>query len=258
MSEHVTITEAAGIVEIRLNRPEKRNALNGAMYEACLDALVGGCARASVRAFLFTSEGPTFCAGNDIADFLRLGGEVQQTPATRFIRALPTCTKPMVAAVQGEAVGIGTTMLLHCDLVYASPEASLSVPFVGMGLVPEAGSSLLLPQRLGAQRAARMLLLGEPMGAGQALQAGLLNEIVPHDALRGHASAKAAILAAKPPMALAAARALMRAGQDALLARMDQEMEAFARAVRGPEAREAFTAFLEKRPADFSGAPDPG
>ena len=152
-------------------------------------------------------------------------------------------------------MGIGTTMLLHCDLVYASPDASLSAPFVSMGIVPEAGSSLLMPQLLGMQRAARLLLLGEPMSAEQALQAGLVSEIVPEAALRDHARRKARILATKPPKALAAARALMRTGQEMLAAHMQREMEAFAQAVRGPEAREAFTAFMEKRPADFSRLP---
>ena len=263
MSEHVSVNEDRGVVEIRLNRTEKKNALTGAMYQTMTSALAGGCGVAhaaprleqgndAVRVFLITAEGSTFSAGNDIGDFLRASGEAGEPAASRFIHQLVNCTKPIVAAVQGAAVGIGTTMLLHCDLVYASPDASLSVPFVSMGLVPEAGSSLLLPRLLGAQRAARLLLLGEAMVAEQALQAGLVTEIVSAASLQEHARGKAIALAAKPPMALSATRALMRGGQDEVAAQMRREFEAFARALRGVEAREAFTAFMEKRPPDFS------
>ena len=252
MSENVAVVEAGGIVEIRLDRTDKKNALTGAMYDTMTAALLEGCGRDSARVFLISAEGATFCAGNDIGDFLRARDDPSEPPALRFIAALVACAKPIVAAVQGAAVGIGTTMLLHCDLVYASPEASLSVPFVNMGLVPEAGSSLLLPHVLGASRAARLLLLGEALGAEEAREAGLVTAVVPLEALREHARGKASLLAAKPPMALAATRALMRGGRDGLEARIRAESEALGRAIRGPEAREAFTAFLEKRPASFA------
>ena len=251
MDETVGVAEQDGVVEIRLNRVEKKNALNVAMYEACIAALVEGCGRDSARVFLITSEGPTFTAGNDIGEFLRAGPDLGASPGGRFIEALARCGKPIVAAVQGAAIGIGATMLLHCDLVYASPEASLSVPFVAMGLVPEAGSSLLMPLLLGRQRAARLLLLGEAMGAEEAREAGLVSGIVPVEQLRAHAREKAKALASRPQAALATSRALMRPDSEVLTAHMRREMEAFGRAVRGPEAREAFAAFLEKRAPVF-------
>ncbi len=254
MDETVRIAEQDGVVEIRLNRVEKKNALNFAMYEACTAALLEGCCRDSVRVFLITAEGATFTAGNDIGDFLRAGAgaDLGPSPGGRFIESLARCGKPIVAAVQGAAIGIGTTLLLHCDLVYASPEASLSVPFVSMGLVPEAGSSLLMPALLGRQRAARLLLLGESMSAEEAREAGLVSGIVPLDHLRAHARDKARTLAGRPQAALAASRALMRPDSEALAAHMQREMEAFGRAVRGHEAREAFAAFLEKRAPVFA------
>ncbi|WP_428395684.1 enoyl-CoA hydratase [Lichenicoccus sp.] len=252
MSAGIIIVEQDGIVEIRLDRTEKKNAMTAAMYDAATDALTEGGLRDSARVFVFTAEGTTFCAGNDMNSFLNPVDELEQSPGWRFIRALAACGKPMVAAVQGAAVGIGTTLLLHCDLVYASPEASLSVPFVSIGLVPEAGSSLLLPHLMGRQRAARMLLLGEAMSAAEAHHAGLVSGIVPLEELRTHAIAKAQALASKPPMALAGTRALMRGDEAALAAHMQREMALFARAVRGPEAREAATAFLEKRAPDFN------
>ena len=252
MSAGIMVVEQDGIVEIRLDRTEKKNAVTPAMYDAATAALTEGGAHDSTRVFVFTAEGSTFCAGNDINSFLNPSDELEQSPGWRFIAALAACEKPMVAAIQGAAVGIGTTMLLHCDLVYASPEASLSVPFVSIGLVPEAGSSLLLPQLLGRQRAARMLLLGEPMTASEAHQAGLVSGIVPLETLRAHAIGKARALASKPPTALAGTRALMRGDEAALAAHMQREMALFASAVRGPEAREAATAFLEKRAPDFT------
>ena len=252
MNKPVSVTAEAGIVEIRLDRTEKKNALTGAMYRMMAAALTDGLKDDSVRAFLITAAGSMFCAGNDIGDFLHVEHDPDDVPAMRFIHALMGCTKPVVAAVHGAAVGIGTTMLLHCDLVYASPEASLSVPFVAMGLVPEAGSSLLMPRLLGMQRAARMLLLGEPMGAEEALQAGLLAGIVAEPGLREHARARAGVLAAKPPEALIATRTLMRGGQDELALRIAHEFEVFGRALKGAEAREAAAAFLEKRAPDFS------
>jgi enoyl-CoA hydratase/carnithine racemase len=251
MSEHVLATESGGIVELRLNRPEKKNALTGAMYDALATALTDGCARSDVRVFLIAAEGDAFCAGNDIADFLRSNGGLDGSPAERFLNALIGCSKPIVAAVNGSAIGVGTTLLLHCDLVYASRAAKLSVPFVSIGLVPEAGSSLLLPQLLGYGRAARLLLLGETLSAEEAHAVGLVGELVAPDALREHARAKAARLAAQPPAALAATRALMRGDRSRLDAQRALEIEAFGRALRGPEAREALTAFMEKRAPDL-------
>ncbi|MBV9747517.1 MAG: enoyl-CoA hydratase/isomerase family protein [Acetobacteraceae bacterium] len=247
MSE-VQTREDDGVVEVRLNRPGKKNALTGAMYGAMADALAQAGASVSARVVLFSAEGDTFTAGNDIGDFLAMAGEFAETPPARFIRALVTFEKPMVAAVQGLAVGVGTTMLLHCDLVYAAPQARFSTPFVDMGLVPEAGSSALLPSRIGYQRAAALLLLGEAMGAEQALAAGLVNAVVAADVLQEHARERARAIAAKPPNALATARRLMRGDRASLEAHMRREQEAFGGAVRSAEARAAFTAFLERRP----------
>ncbi len=255
MTQEILIHEEGGVLELRFNRPDKKNAITGAMYGALTAALADAAARPAVRAVLVTGEGDIFTAGNDIKDFLAMsGGGLDGAPPGRFIRALATFNKPLVAAVHGPAIGIGATLLLHCDLVYASPEASLSVPFVDLGLVPEAGSSVLLPSRVGFARAAALLLLGEPMDAEAACVAGLVNAVIPAGDLLGHARAQARKLAAKPPAALAATRALMRGEPGALLAQMDRESAAFAQALQGAEAREAFTAFLERRAPDFGAA----
>jgi len=246
--------EADGVLELRFNRPEKKNAITGAMDDTLTAALEDALARPAVRAVLIAAEGDTFTAGNDIKDFLAMTGGLADAPPARFIHAIATFGKPLVAAVNGPAIGVGATLLLHCDLVYASPEASLSVPFVDLGLVPEAGSSVLLPARVGFARAASLLLLGEAMDAASACTAGLVNAVIPAGALRDHARAKARKLAAKPPQALAATRALMRGELGALHAQMRLESAAYSRALKGPEAREAFTAFLERRPPNFGAA----
>jgi len=250
----ILINEADGVLELSFNRPEKKNAITGAMYDALTAALQDAAARPAVRAVLIAAEGDMFTAGNDIKDFLAMSGGLASTPPSRFINTIATFGKPLVAAVNGPAIGIGTTLLLHCDLVYASPEASLSVPFVDLGLVPEAGSSMLLPLRVGFARAAALLLLGEPMDAEAARTAGLVNAIVPAAALRDHARAKARKLATKPPAALAAARALMRGEPSALRSQMQLESAAFSKALQGAESREAFNAFLERRAPNFSTA----
>ncbi len=255
--ELILVHEADGMLELRFNRPEKKNAITGAMYDALTAALLDAVARPAIRVVLIAGEGETFTAGNDIKDFLGMTGGLADAPPARFISAIATLAKPLVAAVHGPAIGVGATLLLHCDLVYASPEASLSVPFVDLGLVPEAGSSMLLPLRVGYARAAALLLLGEAMDAQAALAAGLVNAIVPGDALHGHAREKAQKLAAKPPGALAATRALMRGEPGTLHAHMRQEAAAFSQALKGAEAREAFTAFLERRAPNFDAAAAP-
>ena len=252
--ELILIHEADGVLELRFNRPEKQNAITGAMYGTLTAALQDAAMRPAVRAVLIAGEGDIFTAGNDIKDFLAMSGGLAGAPPAQFIRAIATFGKPLVAAVHGPAIGVGATLLLHCDLVYASPEASLSVPFVDLGLVPEAGSSMLLPARVGFARAAALLLLGEPMDAEAARIAGLVNAVVPAEALRAHARAKAQKLAEKPPAALAATRTLMRGEPGPLHAQMELESAAFSRALQGAEAREAFTAFLERRAPDFGAA----
>ena len=247
MTDPILIHDADGVLELRFNRPDKKNAILGAMYDALTHALQDAGTRDAVRAVLIAAEGDAFTAGNDIRDFLAMGGGLERSPPARFIHAIATFAKPLVAAVQGPAVGVGTTLLLHCDLVYASPAATFSVPFVDLGLVPEAGSSLLLPARMGHARAAALLLLGETIGVEAALSAGLLTGIVPPESLQAHARAKAQALAAKPAAALAATRALMRGDSAALHARMRAEGAAFSNALASPEARAAFASFLDRK-----------
>lgn len=248
MTDHIVRMAAGGVLTLRLARPEKKNALTAAMYEALTDGLGAAAADPAITAVLIEGEGGTFCAGNDIGDFVATGGA---EAAMRFIRAIAGFAKPIVAAVDGLAVGVGTTMLLHCDLVYATPAARFSTPFAQIGLVPEAGSSLLLPRRIGEAKAAAMLLLAEPLDAEGAERAGFVTALVAADQLAATARAKAAKLAAMPPQALAATRALMRGDRAVLDAQLTREEQAFATALAGPEAKEALTAFLEKRPPVF-------
>ena len=251
MTSHILSIRHGAVLEARLNRPEKMNAMTGAMYSGIVDILEQASSSNSIRAVLLTAEGSTFTAGNDLAEFMSMSGDLAVSPQSRFVRAITGATKPIVAAVHGRAVGIGTTMLLHCDLVYGTPDLKLSTPFVDMGLVPEAGSTLLFPTYIGLQRASALILLGETLDAEAAVAAGLVNATVPADELHAHALEKAQALAAKAPEAFAEARRLMRADRTQLDACMTKEGEAFARAVRGPEAREAFTAFFEKRKPVF-------
>ncbi len=246
MTDPILMHEADGVLELHFNRPDKKNAILGGMYDTLTAALDRAAASAGIRAVLIGAEGDVFTAGNDIRDFLAMAGGLQDAPPARFIRAIAGFGKPLVAAVQGPAVGVGTTLLLHCDLVYASPAATFSAPFVNLGLVPEAGSSLLLPARMGHARAATLLLLGDSIDAEAAMQAGLLSGIVSADALQAHAREKARQLARQPPAALAASRALMRGDPAALHARMRQEEAAFSHALASPEARAAFAAFLDR------------
>ena len=198
MSESIAIIEdIAGVIEIHIDRPDKKNALTAPMYHAMTAALADASARADIAVVLFTANGDAFCAGNDLKDFM--AGPEGGAAAFAFIRAIAAFDKPIVAAVQGLAVGVGTTMLLHCDLIYAAPDARFIMPFVNLGLVPEAGSSLLAPAPLGHAKAAAMLMLGEPMDAEAADRAGLVTAVVPADGLLAHARAQARILVAKPP-----------------------------------------------------------
>jgi enoyl-CoA hydratase/carnithine racemase len=249
MSEGIERIERDGVVEIHIDRPDKKNALTAAMYRAMTAALADASDRAEIGAVLFAGKGGAFCAGNDLKDFTQgpQGGEA----AFEFIRAIAAFEKPLVAAVQGLAVGVGTTMLFHCDLVYAAPDARFIMPFVNLGIVPEAGSSLLAPATMGYAKAAAMLLLGDPMDAETADRAGLVSAIVAADGLLDHARAKAAALMAKPPQALAATRRLMKGDPAALRARIDEEARLFEEMLASPEAQEAFAAFFEKRTPVF-------
>jgi enoyl-CoA hydratase/carnithine racemase len=246
MSDLVRVENAAGIYHLRLNRPEKRNAITFAMYEALEAGLTAAGADDSVRALLLSGEGAGFCAGNDLHDFINGPNFSSKHPVLGFLRGLVNLKKPLVAAVHGQVVGIGVTMLLHCDLVVAADNARFSMPFVSLGLVPEAASSLLLPQRLGPQRAAELLLLGTPYDASTALSLGLVNRVVAEAAALKEARTLAAALAAQPPAALRATRGLLRGDPAAALARIDAEADIFGAQLKSEEFRNAVQAFLAK------------
>ena len=249
-----------GVTTIEIARPEKKNALTVAMYQAMTDALVAAKADGAVRAVLITGQPGIFTSGNDIEDFMSrgtggggAGSEDNESPVFRFMRALLDCDKPVVAAVTGAAIGIGTTLLLHCDFVYVSDEARLAMPFVSLGLVPEFASSLIVPQLMGNRRAAEKLLLGEPFTPEQAVECGIANAVLPATEVVNHARRVAERFNALPPGAVREAKQLMRAPQrELVLQTIGTEGELFAKRLRSPEAMEAFQAFFQKRQPDFS------
>ena len=255
MSDILTHVEA-GVMTLTFNRVDKKNSITRAMYAALADGLERAAQDAAVRVVLIQGDATVFSAGNDIGDFQNAPadpGPREQQPVWRFLRAIASFPKPIVAAVCGPAVGVGTTLLLHCDLVYAGDNAAFALPFVNLGLVPEAGSSLLLPQMLGYHRAAEALLLGEPFMAEAALEVGLVNRVVPPTECNAIAQAQARKLAAKPLASLIETKRLMKGSQQAVvLARMDEEGQLFGRMLHEPAAREAFAAFAQKRKPDFS------
>lgn len=249
----ILIDTSAGVMTITLNRVDKKNSLTTAMYASMADALTQAGADAGVRAVVLQGHETIFSAGNDIGDFLNAPSATQDSPVYRFLRAISTFPKPLVAAVCGPAVGIGTTMLFHCDLVYAGDNAAFSMPFVNLGVCPEAASSYLAPQLMGYGRAAEALLLGEPFLAESALEMGLVARIVPPTEAAALAQRQALKLASKSMSSLIETKRLMKKGQAALVAeRMAEEGVSFGRMLREPAAREAFTAFMEKRKPDFS------
>lgn len=242
-----------GVLTIEIARPEKKNALTAAMYQAMADALAGAAVAPEVRAVLITGQPGVFTSGNDLEDFLQRPPAGDDSPVARFMRALLDCDKPVVAAVTGAAIGVGTTMLLHCDLVYVSDEARLAMPFVGLGLVPEYASSLLIPRLMGQARAAEKLLLGDPFSGAEAVEFGLANAVLPAAEVVNHARRMAERFNALPPAAVRDTKRLLRAPlRDAVDAAMRAEGEIFGQRLRSPEAREAFQAFFEKRKPDFS------
>lgn len=252
MSDHIQCELRDRIQTIRFNRPEKKNAITSDMYAALSRALRDGDEDRRIAVHLFAGTDGVFTAGNDLTDFLAMAESGDFDPdAFNFMKALVTAKKPIIAAVDGLAVGIGTTLLLHCDLVYASERAEFRTPFLNLGLVPEAASSLLAPARMGFAPAFELLCLGNPFDAQRALAAGLVNAVVPAGELEDVARAAALTLAAKPAAALAAARQLMRGESSAILERIEQEVALFKVHLRSPEAREAFEAFKEKRKPDF-------
>lgn len=251
--EHILTERRDGVLHIRFNRPDKKNAITAAMYQALAHALRHAERDNAVRVALLYGTPEVFTAGNDLHDFLAAPPRTIEAPVFQFLRAISEFPKPLVAAVSGLAVGVGTTMLLHCDLVYCTPEARFSLPFVNLGLSPEAGSSYLLPRLAGYHRAAELLMLGEPFSAATAKEIDLVNAIVPAEALLDTAVATAQKLAAKPAASLRETKSLMKqALQRAVKQSMTDESEAFKERLDSPEAKEAFTAFFEKRPPDFS------
>ena len=254
MSEHVVVEREEGLLTLRLNRLDKKNALTRAMYSRMAEVLQQADADPSVRALLITGGAACFTSGNDVADFLQAPPTSLDSPVFQFMRTLFEFSKPLVAAVSGPAVGIGTTLLLHCDLVYVSRDAVLKMPFVSLGLCPEFGSSLILPRLLGQAKAAELLLLGESFSGEQAAAWGIANQALANGA---ETLAKAHEMALRfqqlAPSAVADSKRLMRApGREELRRVIEEEGALFGQRLRSPEAIEALSAFMQRRPADFS------
>ena len=246
MTEHIRIAKSDGILTLVLDRPAKKNALTDAMYKALADAIEAAREDPEVRVIFLRGEGDMFTSGNDVGEFAAIAMTGQQPQhVTRFLHAIATTVKPLVAAVHGRAVGVGVTMLLHCDHVVMADDATLATPFVNLALVPEAASSLLLPARIGHARAFAMFALGDPVSARDAVAWGIANKAVPAGELVATAEAFARRLAAQPPGALTATKALMR-DSAALLAQIDSENQRFFERLKSAEAREAFMAFARR------------
>ena len=247
-----------GVATIEIARPEKKNALTAAMYQAMADAIRAAGDDKAVRAVLITGQPGIFTSGNDIEDFMSRppsagGSGSDESSVAQFMRALIECDKPVVAAVTGAAIGIGTTMLLHCDLVYVSDEARLVMPFVALGLVPEFASSLLVPQLMGHSKAAEKLLLGDPFTPEQAVDCGIANAVLPAGEVVNHARRVAERFNQLPPGAVQGAKKLLRGPQrEQIMATTRTEGALFAQRLRSPEAMEAFQAFFQKRKPDYS------
>ena len=242
-----------GVAVIEIARPEKKNALTQAMYTAMTEAILAADADATIRALLITGQPGIFTSGNDLEDFMQRPPAGEESPVFQFMKTLAECGKPVVAAVTGGAIGIGTTMLLHCDLVYVSDEARLAMPFVSLGLVPEFASSLIVPQLMGNVRAAEKLLLGDPFTGADAVDCGIANAVLPAGEVVNHARRIAERFNALPPGAVRESKTLMRrARTQTTLETIAVEGEIFGRRLRSPEAQEAFSAFFQKRKPDFS------
>ncbi|ENZ76193.1 MULTISPECIES: enoyl-CoA hydratase [Ralstonia] len=247
-------TETAdGVLTLTFDRLDRKNAITAAMYQTLADALVAAETDPAIRVIVLAGHESVFTAGNDLEDFMKNPPKDESAPVHQFLKAISTASKPLIASVSGAAVGVGTTMLLHCDLVYASETAKLSMPFAQLGLCPEAASSLLLPQLAGYHRAADKLLFGEPFDANEARELGLVNRVLPAGELDAFVRTQARKLTLLPPASLRATKRLMKEGATPQIAeRMSVEGKQFGEMLRAPEAREAFTAFFEKRRPDFS------
>lgn len=255
MTDTITVTDQDGTRLIRMDRPHKKNALTLDMYVAMTEAIRSGEKDDSVLSHVISGAPGAFCAGNDLNDFLAFslsGKSSEVSPILDFIDTILRATKPLIGAVDGVAVGIGTTMLMHCDLVYATARSSFQLPFVNLGLVPEAASSLLLPRRVGHQKASEIFLLGEPFDAAAAHGFGMVNAIVEPEALLDHALGVARKLAAKPQGAIRRSKALLKADVEALADLVAREAKVFGDCLRSEELREAVAAFKEQRAPDFS------
>ena len=252
MSGHVVTDIAGGVLTLRFNRPDKKNAILAAMYADAAQALAAAEADAGIRVVVITGSGDSFTAGNDLKDFLENPPKNNDAPVFRFMHGLADFSKPVIAAINGVAVGIGTTVLLHCDFAYAVPTAKFQLPFVNLALVPEFASSLLLARFLGLRKAAELLMLGEVFDAETALGLGLINAVVPADQLEAVVKTKATALAAKPPAALRATKALLSADKHEVTARIALEAKVFGERLQSAELKEAISAFFEKRAPDFS------
>jgi enoyl-CoA hydratase/carnithine racemase len=243
----ITTTRGPSFVHLELNRPSKRNALTAAMYAALADAMADAEQDPAIRSVILSGAGASFCAGNDLADFVAAPPAGDDAPVFRFIRALTTAKKSLIAAVHGKAIGIGTTMLLHCDFVFVEPNAEFRMPFVDLALVPEAASSLLMPRLVGQRRAAELLLLGEAFTAEDAVAMGIANRVVDAGQALTVAQAVAARLAAKPAGALLATKALMKSASQDVLQRIGEENAAFVERLKTPELRNVVETFFHKR-----------
>lgn len=237
MSEFVKVSEANGIVRVHLNRPEKRNALTQDMYAAMTQALQDAEARDDIAAVVFSGEGSLFCAGNDLGDFLKHGELRPDSPVFQFLSTISSVQVTVVAAVQGAAVGIGTTLLLHCDLVYAAEGTQFVMPFVDMGLVPEAGSSQLVAALCGHAKAAELLLLAEQIDAAKAYEYNLINQVVPASELAATVAAVAEKLAAKPVRSLRLSKKLMKVQPEPINDRIQRELKDFLQVLASPETQ---------------------
>ncbi len=242
-----------GVYTIEIARPEKKNALTGDMYKAMADGLNAATADGKVRSVLITGQPGIFTSGNDLEDFMKRSGGVSESPARIFMNALIACDKPVIAAVTGAAIGIGTTMLLHCDFVYVSDEARLVMPFVALGLVPEFASSQLIPQLMGQRKAAEKLLLGDPFTGADAVECGIANAVLPAAEVAPHARRIAERFNTLAPGAVRASKRLMRGPlTEQLFKTIDGENAVFGERLTSPEAKEAFSAFFQKRQPDFT------
>lgn len=247
MTDFVITKREGAILHLRLNRAEKKNALTQDMYQKLLNGLNEAEADDSIHAVLISAEGDSFCAGNDLGDFMRHGEITPQAPVFKLLQRLPQLTVPLVAQVHGAAIGIGTTLLLHCDLIYASEDTILALPFVDLALVPEAGSSLLLPLAVGYARAAELLLLAEPFPAHKAKEMGLVNAVVPLAELESHTKTITQKLADKPPQALRRSKKLLKTPVESTAVRIERELEMFMKALASEEAQRVIAQKANKR-----------